>query len=91
MILNDDEYAALQALQQRMLDEALEQGRATLGDAAVAAIAARLGVVARIDAVLEASTAALADDDEDAEQMEEDDGDLPDEEPVDAARRLSRE
>jgi hypothetical protein len=94
MILTDDEYAALQTLQQRMLDEALEQGDApAFGDAALAAIAARLGVLTQIDTVLGASAVALHDDetgDEDAEGTD-DDADVSDDEPIEAARRLSRE
>jgi hypothetical protein len=94
MMLDDGQFEALQRLQERLLEDALERGRApSLSDDSLAAIDARLALITRIDAVVgasygeaEAADAEAPDDDE-----TDDDGGLldDDDEPLRVARRLA--
>lgn len=95
MLLTDEQFEALQRLQERLLEDALERGLGpSLSDASVAAVDARLALVARIDAVVGASYGdgePAAEDEalpyEDAALDEE--GLLDDDEPLRVARRLA--
>jgi hypothetical protein len=98
MMLTDEQFEALQRLQERLLDDALERGLApALSDESVAAIDARFALLARIDAVVGASYGdgeaaaeddALAADDDDAD-LDEDGLHDDDDEPLRVARRLA--
>lgn len=92
MVLTDEQFEALQTLQQRLLDELLEHGLAPqLTEPGIAAMSSRLSLLAQIDAALQASYAEpdAAEPLEDDEALDEED-DL-DDDPVEVARRISRD
>jgi hypothetical protein len=96
MMLDDGQFEALQRLQERLLEDALERGRAaSLSDDSLAAIDARLALITRIDAVVGSSygeaEAAEAEAPEDDGEADDDGGllDDDDDEPLRVARRLA--
>lgn len=93
MVLTDEQFEALQTLQQRLLDETLEHGLAAqLTPDRVAEMSSRMTLVAQIDAVLATSYGdpdAEAPVEEDEDVVDEDD-DL-DDDPIEVARQISRD
>jgi hypothetical protein len=94
MVLTDEQFEALQTLQQRLLDETLEYGLAAqLTPDRVAEMSSRMTLLAQIDAVLATSYGdpdAEAPVEDDDELVDEEDADL-DDDPVQVARRMSRD